>query len=541
MSAVRRWVLAAAGFLLLAVIHTWPLALDPAHLSRNDNADAQLNAWIVCWIDHQLPRDPLHLFDANAFYPERRALAFSEPLLVPALVGAPLRLMGASPVLTFNVVLILGFVGTGLAGFALGRSLGGNSWAGALCGSLLAFNAHSLSRLPHLQAHYACWLPLALLALDRLVLRRRIADAAALGLAVALLVWTSGYWAVLTIVALAVALVARVNEWWRWSAASALAPRLLLAAGLSVALTAPAIVAYWRVHREQGLTRSPAESAAYAATPLSYASTPARLHLALWADKTYDSTNARYFPGLAALLLCGIALATRETWRDARMRGLVAMAFLGGLLSLGPATPLYGWLNALLPPMRGLRDPSRFGFLVLLAVAALAACGLRRLGPRGGWVLALCLLCAVHLEALCAPISYARFDGFSPIYAAVARLDRQAVLAEVPFYGPPLEYRNAAYMLASTVHWKPIVNGYSGFAPAAYVRRAGRLEHFPDAEAIAELQRSGVTHVIVHLRQYRAERAERIVGLLAARGDFEYLESGPDGERLYRLVSGEPR
>ena len=61
----------------------------PATLSRNDNGDAQLNEWILAWVAHQLPRAPLQLFQANIFYPAQDTLAFSEPLIVPALLGAP--------------------------------------------------------------------------------------------------------------------------------------------------------------------------------------------------------------------------------------------------------------------------------------------------------------------------------------------------------------------------------------------------------------------------------------------------------------------
>src|SRR6478672_1533843 len=92
--------------LLLAVLHTWPLAVHPGLYSRNDNADTQLNEWIMAWVAHQLPRDPLHLFEGNIFYPAHDTLAFSEPLIVPALMGAPLAWAGSSPVLVYNVILI---------------------------------------------------------------------------------------------------------------------------------------------------------------------------------------------------------------------------------------------------------------------------------------------------------------------------------------------------------------------------------------------------------------------------------------------------
>src|SRR5262245_16262129 len=95
--------------LLLAIVHTWPLAVHPGRHSLNDNADAQLNEWILAWVAHQLPRDPGHLFEANIFYPAHDALAFSEPLIVPGLMGAPLSWTGGSPVLVYNIVLIIGF------------------------------------------------------------------------------------------------------------------------------------------------------------------------------------------------------------------------------------------------------------------------------------------------------------------------------------------------------------------------------------------------------------------------------------------------
>src|SRR4051812_43578180 len=88
MARRTRWIGAAVLCAALAIIHTWPLATAPGRLSRNDNNDAQLNEWIMAWVAHQLPRAPGQLFEANIFFPARHALAFSEPLIVPALLGA---------------------------------------------------------------------------------------------------------------------------------------------------------------------------------------------------------------------------------------------------------------------------------------------------------------------------------------------------------------------------------------------------------------------------------------------------------------------
>src|SRR5215831_19037130 len=197
--------------LLLAVVHTWPLALHPARYSRNDNADTELNEWILAWVEHQLPRDPAHLFEANIFYPAHDSLAFSEPLIVPALMGAPIAWFGGSPVLVYNLVLIAGFTLTAFATVVLVEAWTGSSLAGLVAGSLFAFNTHTLTRLSHIQAIHLYALPIALLAFDRIVRdEQRYRAAWLLALSLAVMAYTSGYLIVFAAVMLAVSIVTRV-------------------------------------------------------------------------------------------------------------------------------------------------------------------------------------------------------------------------------------------------------------------------------------------------------------------------------------------
>ena len=531
---------AAAALAALVVLHTWPLATAPHALSRNDNGDCQLNEWIVSWIAHQLPRAPLALYDANIFHPEPRTLAFSEPLLVPALLGAPLRWLGASPVLTYNALLLLGLWLTGLAGFLVAWRFTNDALAGLLGGCLLAFHPQTLTRLPHLQAHYALFLPLALFFFDRLVVTRRLRDAVSLGGCVALLCLTSGYWAALAAAALAAAALARGPE--LVAHARALVPALGLSVLVAAFLAVPPLLPYWRAHREQGLARSLHEATSFASEPQNYLATPARVHYDAWSQRFFGARGGAFFPGLTALALAALAFAGGG-WRSPKSRMLLAIALAGFVLSLGPRTPAYAVFRALFPPMQGLRDPSRFGYLVLLAVGLLAPFGLawlRRRFPARGTLLAALLIAAVNLEALVAPIQYTPWGGFSPLYARVAAAPAGSVLVEFPFYGPGEIYRNAEYVLASTAHWKPLVNGYSGFTPSAFAGRAERLRGFPDDASLAELRAVGATHVTVHVARYRAPRLLAIEFALHARPELELLETGPSGERLYLVKKAAP-
>jgi len=47
-----------------------------------ENVDAYFSLWRIAWIAHQLPRDVVHLFDANIFHPLRHTLAYSDAVLL---------------------------------------------------------------------------------------------------------------------------------------------------------------------------------------------------------------------------------------------------------------------------------------------------------------------------------------------------------------------------------------------------------------------------------------------------------------------------
>ena len=318
-------------FTLLAVAHTWPLASNPAHLSRNDTGDYLLNEWIVSWVARQLVRDPSRLFEANIFYPEHNVLAFSEPLIVPGLMAVPMRGLGASPVLTYNLLLLIGFTLTALAMYVFVASITGNHLSGLLAGSILAFNTHTLTRIAHLQIIHAEWLPLAIWMFDRVLTGARTRDALWLALFVVLLTFTSGYLAMFVVLALVAGFLARPEDWWG-ARAKPVVGRLALAGALSLIVALPGNVAVSRRSREQqGLVRSLPAITAYSATPWAYLTTTSRLHYDAWSQTLYKRAgHDKFFTGFVALGLALVAVWGRRTLRDnRRTRMLLAMALAG--------------------------------------------------------------------------------------------------------------------------------------------------------------------------------------------------------------------
>lgn len=525
-----------AVFLSLALLHTWPLASAPGTLSRLDNADTGLNTWIVAWVQHILPRDPLRLFDAPIFFPERHTLAFSEHLLVPALMGAPLAWLGLSPVLVYNLLVIAGLTLSGWTMCLVLKRWTGSTAAGVVAGSLFAFNAHLLTRFAHLQALHAQFYPLALLAFDQVLTEkepRRVRRAGwLLTLVFVLQALCSNYAMVFLAAALIVAAFVRAPE-WIGPGRSVKAATLAVSAIASAVLLLPFLWPYYLVRRDAGLTRPIEEVRLYSAGLLDYLTTAGRMHYAWWSHRVFEGRTA-LFPGVVATALAVAAAVRPGALGDGRIRMTVAIGLAGFLLSFGPAMPGYAWLHAYVPPLQGMRGAARWGFLLLMAVAILAGYTVAslqrrfRLGPYWPALFAV-LFGAVTIEALRTPMSFVPFAGIPAIYDTL-RGTAHAVVVEWPLHSGDAVSRNARYMVAGTRHFRPLVNGYSGFEPAAFRERAKAWEAFPSDTVLDDMTRAGVTHAVLHVKELR----ERVVREASVSARLQLVAD--DGERrLYRL------
>jgi hypothetical protein len=533
----RPRLVAFGAFVLLAVAHTWPLASNIAHLSRNNAADGALNAWAVAWVAHQLPRNPAGLFEANAFYPEHMTLAYSEALVVQGAMAVPIVALGGSAVLAYNVVLIAGFALTGWA-FCLMIHAWTGSWAGAYVGgSLAAFNTQVLVRLAHLQAQHLEFVPLMLVALDRLVTSRRVRDAALLGIGFALQGLTSVYLLVFSTWAILFAVLARASDWLRHQPIRVIA-LLAVAGALASALLAPYLYGYYRLHEITGFERTVGDGQAMAASWLDYVSTGSNLHYNWWSYRFFDFAMSPAFPGVVAPVLAALAYVWPETRRDRRLWMCTGLALGCLAVSLLPRTPVYPIIFPYVPLFKAVRVPAHLGQFVLMMLGVAAGYGVagiaRRWWPRRGWIiLAGLMLAGVNLEALRAPIGYVPFDGIPGVYKTVAD-DPSAVLVELPFYQPSESFRNARYMVNSTSHWRPILNGYSGFRPGSYDATYAALREFPSDTSLAALHDRGVTHVVVHADQFRTVHGDERFAAIASTGALRELAHEGD-ITVYRL------
>ncbi len=302
----------------------------------HDAGDPLLNVWALSWVAHQLPAAPMHLFDANIFFPDRWTLAYSETLLAPGIVVAPLLWMGVSRVFVYNLVFVSGFIFSGVGTALLVRELTRHAGASVVAGIIFAFLPFRFDHYAQLQLQQAQWIPLALWAFHRVMRAGRLGDGLWLGLFAAAQVLSCVYYGIFLAGYLAV-----VGGALMLSNPSVSRTRLRpLAAGvvLAVALLAPAGRAYLEARALVG-ERSAEENISLSATWTNYLAAPAPNKLYGWSADRFGALERRLFPGMVALVLAAVALW--PPWSPIRVAYALGLAFAVDLSRLQrPAVPL---------------------------------------------------------------------------------------------------------------------------------------------------------------------------------------------------------
>ena len=529
-------------FSALTVVMTYPQILGMrSYVSFNDG-DPLFSIWRLAWVAHQLPRDPLNLFNANIFHPEPRTLALSDAMIVPALMTAPLLWLGVRQIVAYNVVFLASFALSGAAMFLLVRSLTGRRGAALVAGFIFAFLPYRFMHYPHLELQVAQWMPLCLWALHRTVRSGRLRDGLLTGLFLALQALSSLYYGIfLATFMVPVGAALLIAERGSQRASSVMASIRSLAAGgvLAAILIVPVILPYFAVRKNVG-DRPESEIRFYSATAANYLA--AHPQNVVFGSRTshLGGQERELFTGFLVPVVALIGLwPPLSATRIAYALGLI-VAFE---VSLGYNGVLYPWLHDYVLPYRGLRVPARMAMVVGLGLAVLAGFGVARLSRMAGEgrraaIVALALTALVAVETYSIPLLARVPSGPSPIYDALPQ-NTTNVLFELPLVRPDIAIE-PLYMYFSTFHWSTLVNGYSGFSPPSYERLHNSLEHFPDSVALEELRRRDVTHIVIHGALYgKRSDYDAIVASLDGSPEIEKVAAVEWQRRptlLYRLL-----
>lgn len=543
-------------YTLLALGMTAPLAFRMSdHLLGTDsNAvnDTYFSIWIFGWQAHQLIADPLNLFQGNIFYPFQNSLAFSEIILPGALLYLPLEYATGNPVLAYNLIVLLSFPLNAFAMYlfaldtlshsippslhrslspslpaplspALNPSISPSLPAAFIAGLIFGFCTYKMGELRHVQLLLALFMPLTLLYVARFLRAPNFHNGFLTALFFGLNALCSLYYAVFLAFAVALFLAVEfLSRRFRITRAHLLWGAMT--AGIAVLLVLPFLLPFLRLERQYNFSEG-RDPRLFSARPASYLASPASqwLYGAVTRPFYVASKGQPMFPGLAVLVLGVVGLtATLRTHARIWVYPLL-LALAGVVLSFGPelilgrptvsALPFplpYHYLALVVSPLKSLNAPSRFAVLTMLALALLAAYGVRWLietKPRFGWAIAAVSVALITLEFAPAPlelVQVAAGANISPAYKFLAQQPPGQPVVELPMGKPTFadQDKYVEYTYNSVYHWQPLVNGYSTFLPPDYYALVNDVQNFPSRRAFKRLKKWGVQWLVVHSNRY---------------------------------------
>lgn len=242
--------------------------------------------------------------------------------------------------------------------------------------------------------------------------------------------------------------------------------------------------------------------------------------LASWPPALYFSGEFVWRAGVVAVALLAIDIVRRALgwlgvfrpvptgggWRSPE-GGLWVLAAGAAVLAAGPRLELpgglrvplpYALLHDFVPGFASLRVPIRFVIVVALGLAAIAGFAFARAtrtwspGPRRLAAVGLVAVAAFAAAPRPAPVMAAGLRGEpAQLYRWLAERPEPGAVLEIPGQVTQQDVisnvRNGRYMVASTIHWRPVLNGYTAYPPPSVGFYAAAIRELPDEAALAIL------------------------------------------------------
>jgi len=490
--AQPRPLLVPLALLGIAVVMCWPLSrLWRPELSNLP--DASFNVWRLAWVAHQLASDPAHLFEANIFYPAAHALAFSDAMLLLGFMATPLIWAGVHVFVVHNLLVIAAFWTSSYCTYRLCLKLTGDYLAAFIGAMVAGYAPYRFGHIAHLELLWTAFLPMGLASLCAIYERPSLRDASLLAVAVVAQTLCSIYYGIYFVTYLAIAALGLAFA--RSRAGLVHVGSMIVVAGVIAAVALAPYVLIYRDARALIEERTTQEIERFSAVPTDYLLVSHEHALPFPAAGHAEERSL--YPGLIAIALAGLALATRP-----RISMLYAALTLASVdLSLGLNGLLYPLLLKAIPALASLRAPARFGAFVLLSLSVLTAIGAAQIlsSVRSRRRVAVLLVTAMLVEYFAAPLGTRVVPTTAPPLQAWLAQQPKSVIVELPLPVPEaLWAHETEYQLMSIYHWHSLANGYSGNAPNDYVRLLNQMRTFPNESSLEALRAKHVRWIVIH-------------------------------------------
>ena len=382
-------VWAFVAYTVIAVALTFPLILHLRTVIVAGVSDSVLTSWILWWNGQVLPFTE-RWWSAPMFYPATDVMAYSEHLVGLSFLAIPISWLTASPVATYNLVLLLTFPLSAVAGYLLGHELTGRRDAGWIVGLAFGFAPYRADQLTHIQVLASFWMPLVLLGLHRYLRRGRRRWLVLFGLSLLMQGLCNLYYMLYVPV-----LVGLWGLWFivdprvGWRRVGSRVGAVVAVAALAHLPVLPVLHHYSEVHESLGFSRSVVQAEHFSADLTDLLSASKNLTAWGFEHRFRKATGMKLFPGLTILLLIVVAAVRLPRPDKQRSPGWLSRVHLvlgvlgvAGCLALAARLALGPWEVELL----GLElSVSRLSRAVTLTVAVWTLFALSGPALLGAW------------------------------------------------------------------------------------------------------------------------------------------------------------
>jgi hypothetical protein len=519
------------------------------------NPDTQFHYWTLWWITTALHTNPMHLFDAPIFYPYSTTLAFSDHMFLLGVLVAPLVWVGVPLAAVLNLLIMASFVLTAWAMWELLRFERVAPWPALLVVIAMTFAPFRMAHIYHLQMLQTMLLPLALWVLQLTLAHPRWFNGYFVGLIGVMLyaVSVSIYHTYMMVCVLGL-----MGLWWLWQrwrdTRRNVSWDVMRIGFVFVILALAAVVLGWPYRAAQQMTavsRTTNEMMNWSASLHSFiAVTPdARLWNWVLGDLLNDRAELILGPGLFLAVIGGWGLV-RQTVPAQRFWGIVAI--LGLMLAMGTQWrivdggtpvffPVYAVLAKIVPGFDALRVPARWGWLVTLALAALAGHVMtsQPIFQRRWLMILVSLLVLLELPLPNLTLQPAPTMATAPaVYQWLATQPARRAMLELPMNASGDSAQMGSRQLWQTIHSQRLLTGYSGVIPASIILIARDAQHLPRPDVLARLRAAGLDMIVVHRNEYKPAALIDLETKFAASPDLQKIYGDAESS-VYAVVSSQ--
>jgi hypothetical protein len=487
---------------VVALWSVWPVLGNFTNSLTHGHEDL-LIVWILNQTIQKIPQDLGNIFQGNIFYPNVDVMAYSD-LLVPSAILSWLPVyLTKQPVVAYNFSLIFGQVLTMLVIYFWFKEMTKSKWAAFLGASALGLSQIRMHYYVHLQMWNMQWWLVSAWMIWKYRNTSKLKYLYIAGLFVVIQVWESllpVFWiGAFGLILIWPRLKFLMKDW----------KHVLAISVIVVVLTLPVTNAYLGVSRRFDYQRSIRDTA----------------HFSMSIENLWGEFLS---PGLYILLFASfLSFDKKKLLHDITLRWMLVAVFLGLIMSFGPVVKInnqtfkianipiplpYSLAYYLVPGFGALRTPSRWIWPSAFAASGIIAYGFSRYKSKKLLYLVFpaILLAILGGTRIQNNIQIPKVENYSRVYKYLKTLPEEAVL-ELPIYtwgaGIDVIVEEMYRMLYSLDHKKQRVNGYSGFYPPEWERLVADLTtDFPNTALEKRLIERGVNYVIVHKRQYEAEK-----------------------------------